>query len=432
MPAQSVSHQGSTGTWTAAADLGESAPTPKGGLPDRLREIAFDRAAPSDALVLETARVTLEWLLERPDRWSWSVAARELEEGFAEWNAEQGWRGPAAVWFDTLRAAWHQGRVSHPDEAREYLAEEFGLWLCASAADVAPASVSGAPESDASASDSAASERPWNGAPLASGRRLASRTALGAHAAATLETHELVLLNAYSNTVAVALEAAWRAGKHPQVLVCEGLPTLEGRRMARRLSRAGLAVSVCYDAALTAALDRADRVWLGTEAIGADAFLGRVGTRSLLEEAVRREVPVQLLATSDKLMPASELARPNWPERDTWLLWDDAPENVRLETQCFEIAPLDLVEHIITECGCESPARLSLRALRAERPAACGEGERDVSIAPYHRRMTNPTTMPATNLEMNPTTTESATIAPATRDDRAGAHPRRVDSERKV
>ena len=84
--------------------------------------------------------------------------------------------------------------------------------------------------------------------------------------------------------------------------------------MARRLSRAGLAVSVCYDSALHAALDRADRVWLGTEAIGANAFLARVGTRGLLEEAARREVPVELLATSDKLMPAGELSRPSWPE----------------------------------------------------------------------------------------------------------------------
>ncbi len=425
MPAQSVSHQGSTGTWTAAADSNVPLPTSKGSLADCLHEIAFDRAASSDALVLETARVTLEWLLERPDRWSWSAAARELEEGFAEWNAEQGWRGPAAVWFDTVRGAWHQGRASHPDEAREYLAEEFGLWLCTREADVAPAFDSGALESNASASCSDASERPWNGAPLASGRRLASRTALGAHAVATLETRELVLLNAYSNTVAVALEAAWRAGKQPQVLVCEGLPTLEGRRMAHRLSRSGLAVGICYDAALIDALDRADRVWLGTEAIGAEGFLGRVGTRSLLDEAVRREVPVQLLATSDKLMPAGELALPNWPERDTWLLWDDAPENVRLETQCFEITPLDLVEHIITECGCESPARLSVRALRAERPAACGEGERDVSIAPYHR----PTPIPsATDADR---ASESADRASES-NDRAGAHPRRVDSERKV
>jgi translation initiation factor 2B subunit (eIF-2B alpha/beta/delta family) len=160
------------------------------------------------------------------------------------------------------------------------------------------------------------------------------------------------------------------------VIVAECLPTLEGRRMARRLSRAGLAVSVCYDAALHAALERADRVWLGTEAVGAGAFLARVGTRSLLEEARRREVPAQLLATSDKLMPAGDLARPAWPERDTWLLWDDAPENVRLETQCYELAPLDLVEHTITECGRESPVGLNLRALRATRPAACGRAER--------------------------------------------------------
>jgi hypothetical protein len=361
-------------------------------LADRLHEIAFDRGATSDALVLETARVALDWVQERPDGWSWSTAARELEDALAEWSAEQGWRGPAALWLDALRSAWHAGSNSHPNEAREYLAEELGLWLCSRAADAdssadtnigtSPDPSSGALDNDARASRPAI-DKPWNGIPLGSGRRLASRAALGAHAAAALESREVVLLNAYSNTVALALEAAWRAGKHPQVIVCEGLPTLEGRRMAQRLSRAGLAVTVCYDAALLSALDRADRVWLGTEAIGVDAFLGRVGTLGLLDEAARREVPVQLLATSDKLMPAGELVRPIWPERDTWLLWDEAPESVRLESQYFEFTPLDLVERIFTECGSESPARLSLRALRAERPAACGER----AIAPtFHPR----------------------------------------------
>lgn len=361
MPAQSVSQTGSTDLLSAAADLLSSSPTQPAPLSERLREVALDRASTAEDLVLETAQVVLDWLLQRPDGWSWSVAGGELETGLAEWNMEQGWRGPAALWMDTLRRTWYAGSAAHPREAREVLAEELGLWLWSRDADAAVAG------------DLDPADAPWNGTPLAPGRRLASRVALAAHAAASLEPGELVLLNAYSHTVALALAAAWRAGKHPEVVVCEGLPSLEGRRMARRLSRAGLMVTLCYDATLNTALARADRVWLGTESIGVDAFLGRVGTRSLLEEAARLEVPVELLATSDKLMPAGELYRPSWPERDTWLLWDEAPENVRLETQCFEAAPLDLVGHLITECGHETPARLSLRALRETRPAACGQ-----------------------------------------------------------
>ena len=126
----------------------------------------------------------------------------------------------------------------------------------------------------------------------------------------------------------------------------------------------GVRLTLVYDAALPGLLGRADRVWLGTEAIGAQAFLAAVGTRLLLQEAERLEVRSAVLATSDKLMPRGALAPPAWGARDGWLLWEDAPEGVRLESQPYEPVALDLPEFFITEHGAGSATDLALRALR--------------------------------------------------------------------
>ena len=92
----------------------------------------------------------------------------------------------------------------------------------------------------------------------------------------------------------------------------------------------------------------------------------RVGTRALLNEARRLEVPTAVLATSDKLVPDGELALPLWSERDTWLLWENAPEGVRLDSQAYESVPLDLPGVFATEQGRLSATELSLRCLRIE------------------------------------------------------------------
>jgi len=305
---------------------------------DRLAEVASDRAAPARRIVQETSGILRRWLLELPDEHPLDGGGLEAE--LATWIEEQAWRGPCALWLDSLRAAWHAS--ADRGETRSALALEASAW-CA----------------DEDAGPGVA-------------RRLPSRAALAERAAADLGRGETVLVTAWSETVALALEAAWRLGKRPEVLLGEGSPGLDGRRMARRLVRAGIPVTMAYDAALPALVPRADRLWLSSEAIGAGELLARVGTRDLLEECARRDVPARVLATSDKLMPGGGLRLPAWSERETWLLWEDAPEGVRLESQCFEAVPLELAGNFLTEIGPEAAPALHLRALRVETAQPCG------------------------------------------------------------
>lgn len=296
----------------------------------RLEEVALDRASPAREIVQETAGILRRWLLELAPGSRWNGSEFEAELG--PWVEDQAWRGPCALWLDSTRLAW----------ASDSLVPEQSAWCGERDAE---------PGTDA---------------------RLPSRAALASHAAADLRRGEVILVTAWSETVALALEAAWRLGRRPEVMLGEGLPGMDGRRMARRLSRAGIPVTMTYDAALLDLVPRADHVWLSTEAIGAGAFLARRGTAGLLEECSRRGVPTRILATSDKLVPGGELRLPAWSERDTWLLWEDAPEGVRLESQSYECAPLDLAGGLLTEIGLETPSALHLRALRVNAAPPCG------------------------------------------------------------
>jgi translation initiation factor 2B subunit (eIF-2B alpha/beta/delta family) len=362
-------------------------------LADAVRALVDDRASTAAEIVLATSARTHAWLAAHPSS-SWDQTGREIETGLAEWNAAHGWRGPCATWLDALRRAWHAGRdVSRRGAAlrpSDVLCEELEHWSRGSTA---------------LDSGGQRATQPWNGEPMSEGVRIPSRTELARHAAERLEHGEVVLVSGYSASIFQALERAQREGKRPHAIVSESAPRRDGRRMAEQLARAGLPVTLCCDAAFASNVPRADRVWFATEAIGSESWLGRVGTRHWVEEAERMEVPVALLATSDKLMPGGELRAPSTRdanvrdpdqrdsstrdssmrdasmydsnmhdsetrERDT-SLWSDAPPGVRVENKCFEEVSLDAVPAIVTEFGIETATALHLRALRVDLAPPC-------------------------------------------------------------
>jgi len=312
-------------------------------LEETLAPVARDHASSAAELVLEASASVVRWLQESGDEQGWEELRSELDRELATLTDSHGWRGTFACWFDALDrtlAAGLAGEFHAP--AREVLAEELGLWLGGQGA--------GTDE--------------WDGEPLASGRRLPDRARCVEALLTDLERGEVIAVHGWSETVQMALEEVQGRGLAPEIVLSEGGPDLGGRRMARQLAHSGAKVRLVYDTALFGVLQRADRVWLGTEAIGAEAFLARVGTRVLVEEAARLGVPCSILATSDKLMPAGELLTPNWCEQATWLLWEHAPEGVRLDSQAFEAVPLDIPDHFATEHGLLNAAELSLRSLR--------------------------------------------------------------------
>lgn len=292
-------------------------------LAEAVAPLADDRGAAADDLVRRLARTVRDWLEGEasPDA---GVHARLVEE-LDEVLEAHGWRGPVM----NLCAALARVAADVADDGgpalREALAAECDLWL------------------GAGDGPSLLGDKTRVAAPLLEGIE-----AMGAG--------ETILVHGWSETVARGIEFAQARGLRPSVIVSEGGPDLGGRRLARRLVASGVPTRFVYDAALVAAAGRVDRIWLGSEAIGQEAFVGRIGTRALLERARHLDVPVAILATTDKLVPGP-LRLPEWPAEEAWLLWEGAPTDVVVESMSFEQVPLDLVDALATERGLASPVQ---------------------------------------------------------------------------
>jgi hypothetical protein len=343
-----------------------------------LEGLAEDREATARALVLSASALVEAWARGRPMHWGAESAHLELSEALTDLDREHGWRGTYARWRAALDGALHlAGESSGP--ARELLAEELGLWrggideLSGEGAETRRPPILDAGPSLAAAGAGRRAGAPadfWTGEPLGRGARLPRLDAGARRIASELSRGETIGVHGWSPAAAEALETLSDLGLAPMVVVSEGGADLGGRRMARRLAERGLAVRMVYDLALLDELAAADRLWVGCEAIGAGQVIARRGTRALLAEALRLEVPATLVTTSDELAPGGAVALPAWPEREQWLLWEDAPESVELSSQCFERVPDSLFDCYLTEVGWESAGDLAMRALQVGAPAS--------------------------------------------------------------
>jgi translation initiation factor 2B subunit (eIF-2B alpha/beta/delta family) len=178
----------------------------------------------------------------------------------------------------------------------------------------------------------------------------------------------------FSGTVARVIEALART-RTVRVACGEGRPALEGRRLATRLAAAGIAVTCFSDGALGHALESAEAVVVGADAVTPDWFLNKSGTRMLAAAAAQRGVPVYVVAARDKFVSHSVANRLIITEGAPAEIWDAAPSGVAVRNPYFEPTPLDLVTAVISDAGvlgsgmvgdvCGAPPDAVLKALDA-------------------------------------------------------------------
>ena len=160
-----------------------------------------------------------------------------------------------------------------------------------------------------------------------------------------------VMTYSRSGTVEGVIRARHAEGRISVVMCSESRPALEGRRLATSLAGAGIPVELFSDGALSSALEQTDVVLVGADAVAADGFINKAGTRALAAAALHGGVPVYVLASTDKLvMPALApylTLREGPPEP----LWAQPPAGVRVRNRAFERVPLDLMAAAITDIG---------------------------------------------------------------------------------
>jgi translation initiation factor 2B subunit (eIF-2B alpha/beta/delta family) len=154
----------------------------------------------------------------------------------------------------------------------------------------------------------------------------------------------------FSGTVLMTLQEVARR-RELQVSCGEGRPALEGRRLAERLSAAGVPVTIYADGALGQAIDTADAVLVGADAVVPEWFLNKSGTRMLAAAAAQRGLPLYVCATRDKFLSSAIAARLTIRDEPAAEIWSSPPPGVSVRNRYFERTPLDLVTAVISDVG---------------------------------------------------------------------------------
>ncbi len=317
----------------------------------RLEPWLDDRTSTAQEIVLGCSAALRDWLMDVASNDNHSLGVL-LGTALDPLHRTHGWRGPMALWLRTIdRAVGQAGSFRTP--LREVLVEELGLWL----GGVDGLRLRGANPVEA---------RAWSGEPLDPGTRLPDRERCVECLLPEIEQGEVIVVPGFSETVALGLERLADEGLAPIVVLGEGGPNMGGRQMVRRLEPTGLSMRLVYDVALPHELVQADRVWMGTEALGPASMVALKGTSGWLAEARRRQVPTTVLTTSDKLMPGARLELPEWAQEESYLLWDGPAEGLEVDSQFYEHTSLDGQALLATEMGLRTPAQLALQALRTD------------------------------------------------------------------
>ena len=154
----------------------------------------------------------------------------------------------------------------------------------------------------------------------------------------------------YSGSVLAALNAI-RTTRPLAVSCSESRPALEGRRLAAELAAAGVPVTLFSDGAIAHALDTADAVMVGADAIAPSWFLNKSGTRMLAAAAAQHGVPVYVIASRDKFVTQRVAEGLVLRRGDAAEIWAEPPAGVDVQNPYFESTPLDLVTAVISDVG---------------------------------------------------------------------------------
>ena len=168
-------------------------------------------------------------------------------------------------------------------------------------------------------------------------------------AQALLAHVERVVTISASSTVAAALRDAHQADPHLRVVCPESRPLREGVTLAESLTGAGMAATVCTDALAPSMVRDADVVLIGGDALAPEGLVNKSGTFPLALAAGHFHVPCVALVSRLKVLPRFDT---DWIAEMTPAEVADVDDaRVRVVNRYFELTPLALLTHVVTEHG---------------------------------------------------------------------------------
>jgi translation initiation factor 2B subunit (eIF-2B alpha/beta/delta family) len=165
-----------------------------------------------------------------------------------------------------------------------------------------------------------------------------------------------LMVYSFSSSMVAGLRRAHRQGKTFTVVCPEALPMCGGVALAATLAMDGIRATKIPDAEIGRCLTGVQLVWLGAEAVSPLGFVNNAGTPLVAMAAHQAGVPVYVLCSSDKFLPASytlpqeELqGPPGMPDPDMAAV---------MAAYHFDPTTLTYLSGIVTEDGVLTPAEL--------------------------------------------------------------------------
>lgn len=186
-------------------------------------------------------------------------------------------------------------------------------------------------------------------------RRQAAQAALTESAVQALGSSRSVLSLSYSSAVEAVLAGAPGLER---VVIGEGRPRLEGRRLAQALAGRAANVELITDAGLAHFAAQVDHVVLGADSICADgSAVNKAGSLAAALGAEAAGVPCLIIADSYKLDPRHTASTVPLEEMAAEEVWPERPEVCR--NIYFEPVPAHLITSYATELGVLNLAQLT-------------------------------------------------------------------------
>lgn len=176
-------------------------------------------------------------------------------------------------------------------------------------------------------------------------------------AADRIENGHVVVTHSRSSTVLRAFQLARNDEKLFDVVLLESRPLLEGRILAEELAGQQIPVRLLVDAAVRTAVEGADRVLVGSDAVTQAGLVNKVGTRALAVCAHDAGVPVDAVTETTKAWRRAadpELGLKTARTREPREVWDRPPTGVDVVNLTFDLTPKDLMDALVHDEAAEA------------------------------------------------------------------------------
>lgn len=161
-----------------------------------------------------------------------------------------------------------------------------------------------------------------------------------------IHNHAKIYTHCHASTVTAILKKANKR-KHITIYNTETRPLFQGRITAQELAQEHIPVHHYVDSAMCTAIQKADLILIGADAITSQGVYNKVGSELLAILANHYHKPLYVCASLMKFDPHRELIE----ERSAKELWQDAPKGVEIHNPAFEKIHLKHIKGIVCEQG---------------------------------------------------------------------------------